>query len=218
MTTSTRLFCNLWSKLLRFSSILYFQPTHGEILPGLTFYQLWPLNVNAGRILPGIGRTWRITEKHGFYYIKWNIPHWDQWQVKHSRLQDSVWSALWIQVIFRLILVKFLIPLGFSYIYITFKSREKASSKSSDKDKSRTDVWILHHKFQKLRKLINIANNSVPNWPYHTNILSFALKKNSSKVPILQSQWTYSHLWFVPAFTKKRNIHLFARVLFPLEH
>ena len=46
-----------------FSIIRNFMPNHGRILPGLTFNQLQPLNVNTGRIMPGFGRKLRIVEK-----------------------------------------------------------------------------------------------------------------------------------------------------------
>ena len=34
----------------------HFLPNHGRILPALTYNGSQPLNVNAGRILPGFGR------------------------------------------------------------------------------------------------------------------------------------------------------------------
>ena len=52
--------CNLHSS---FSIIHHFLPYPGRILPALTSNGLRPLNINAGRILPGFGRKWWIIEK-----------------------------------------------------------------------------------------------------------------------------------------------------------
>ena len=46
-----------------FCIIRSFLPIPGRILPALTFNRLRPLNVNTGRILPGIGRKCRIMQK-----------------------------------------------------------------------------------------------------------------------------------------------------------
>ena len=43
------------------------------ILPALTYYGRNPLNVNAGRILPGFGRKWWIIEKLDYILIQINF-------------------------------------------------------------------------------------------------------------------------------------------------
>ena len=50
-------------KYSRFCIICQFLPIPGRILPVLTFNGRNPLNVNAGRILPGIGRKFPILQK-----------------------------------------------------------------------------------------------------------------------------------------------------------
>ena len=50
-----------------FSIIHNFLPNHARILPGLTFNGSQPLNVNTGRILPGLGRKLRIIEKLEYF-------------------------------------------------------------------------------------------------------------------------------------------------------
>ena len=46
-----------FAKPIEFSYIFkIFWPNHGRILPALTYNGPQPLNVNAGRILPGFGR------------------------------------------------------------------------------------------------------------------------------------------------------------------
>ena len=45
----------------------HFLPNSGRILPALSFYGRIPLNVNAGRILPGFSRKRRIIEKLEYF-------------------------------------------------------------------------------------------------------------------------------------------------------
>ena len=56
------------------STIRHFPPNPGRVLPALTFNELWPWNVNAGRILLGFGRKWRTLEKLDCLFVK-SIEH-----------------------------------------------------------------------------------------------------------------------------------------------
>ena len=53
-----------YQKQLTFPIFRNFLPNHGRILPALTHNGSQPLNVNAGRILPGFGRKLGNIEKH----------------------------------------------------------------------------------------------------------------------------------------------------------
>ena len=66
-----------------FSMIRHFLPNPGSILPALTFYGRNLLNVNAGRILPGFGRKWRVIEN----FILWHLMVWKHFHGSNLNLR-----------------------------------------------------------------------------------------------------------------------------------